>query len=315
MVLAVAVIVVIILLICYIASFFIVHEEKEERREEHKRRHSPKRRKRRNHKVAICYLGKSQFVPKDELKKFLSKGATKGRCVPFRFPFMVVTNFNNSELLIFDSTDSGSTFPFRVIAGSNTQLSLPVTAHVDRANEEIVTANFTGQSITVYSEHSSGNAAPLRMIAGGNTQLAFPGVLALDQVNGDYYVTSNNNQILVFPHTANGNVAPSRVITSLIDLPGAASGTGAGLIVSMDVNAFWNEIYIGGLTPPTYIAVFNRTANGASVPLRVINGPATQLDAPVTGIQLDAIHDELFELTANGKILVFNRTDNGNTAP
>ena len=57
------------------------------------------------------------------------------------------------------------------------------------------------------------------MIQGPHTQIQgdYPGTgandrVSVDPVNGEYYMFSTPNQILVFDRTANGDVAPKRVL-------------------------------------------------------------------------------------------------------
>ena len=67
------------------------------------------------------------------------------------------------------------------------------------------------------------------------------------------------------------------------------------------------------------ILVFRGQANGEEAPIRVIQGPNTQLvGSPTTGgpdrLEVDPVHDEIF-VPARDKILVFPRTGNGDVPP
>jgi hypothetical protein len=59
---------------------------------------------------------------------------------------------------------------------------------------------------------------------------------------------------------------------------------------------------------------FRGDANGEASPIRVIQGPHTQIGFPNHGIGLDNVHNELF-IVDKEFILVFPRTGNGDVAP
>lgn len=61
------------------------------------------------------------------------------------------------------------------------------------------------------------------------------------------------------------------------------------------------------------ILVFRGGATGEEPPIRVINGPKTQLIAP-DRLEVDPIHDEIY-VPEGVKLLVFPRTANGDVAP
>ena len=67
----------------------------------------------------------------------------------------------------------------------------------------------------------------MRVINGSKTQLIAPDRLAVDPVHDEIYVPEGV-KLLVFPRTANGNVAPIRVIT------GPDTGIGATRAVTVD---------------------------------------------------------------------------------
>lgn len=124
--------------------------------------------------------------------------------------------------------------------------------------------------------------------------------------------------IVTFRGGANGQEGPTRTI----------QGPKTGEIGSrLDVDPIHNEIF-------TYtddsIRVYPRDANGDVAPIRIIEGPDTQLNS-VYGIAVDPINNILViglnsawgteesERSARdrekGAILIFNRTDSGNAKP
>jgi DNA-binding beta-propeller fold protein YncE len=64
------------------------------------------------------------------------------------------------------------------------------------------------------------------------------------------------------------------------------------------------------------IAVFARSANGNSKPVRVIQGQATKLSRTMHGIAYDSVHDEIVvPVTLAAAVLVFRGGANGEEAP
>lgn len=62
------------------------------------------------------------------------------------------------------------------------------------------------------------------------------------------------------------------------------------------------------------ILIYRGGANGEEPPIRVIQGPHTQMMDPEFGVDVDPVHDELFVVEAD-YILVYSRTGNGDVAP
>ena len=129
--------------------------------------------------------------------------------------------------------------------------------------------------------------------------LALPGGPLPAQAESEIFVATGSG-VLVFPRTASGNVAPSRM------LPGNGSG-------GVFVDTLNNEVFV---SVQGAIQVYARGGNGFGVaPIRTIEGPATEVNGPF-GIFVDTVHNELWVAeTADNKVLVFSRTANGNVAP
>ena len=62
------------------------------------------------------------------------------------------------------------------------------------------------------------------------------------------------------------------------------------------------------------ILTYRGAANGEEGPIRVIQGPQTQLDAP-EHLDVDPVHNEIFVPTRYGAVLVFARDGKGDVAP
>jgi hypothetical protein len=76
-------------------------------------------------------------------------------------------------------------------------------------------ANDSDDSILVFRSTDTGNIAPTRMIRGPKTQLKNPTGLFLDSRNNEIWASNmGNHRATVYDRTANGDVAPKRVIRS-----------------------------------------------------------------------------------------------------
>ncbi|HJZ67978.1 MAG TPA: hypothetical protein VKF81_07650 [Blastocatellia bacterium] len=114
-------------------------------------------------------------------------------------------------------------------------------------------------------------------------------------------------RIAIFARAANGSVEPKRVIT------GQASKLGR-TVHGIAYDAVHDEIIVPNALADA-VLVFRGSANGAEPPIRVIQGPCTQLVTPHS-VSLDLDHNELLVSSLTGKtIYSFALNSNGNVAP
>jgi DNA-binding beta-propeller fold protein YncE len=91
-------------------------------------------------------------------------------------------------------------------------------------SSQIVVANSGDDSVLFFDGNASGDAAPARVIQGPATNLTGPTGVSIDAKHNELWVTSwDNHSTNVYPKTAQGNVAPLRVIRSAP--PGAPLAT------------------------------------------------------------------------------------------
>lgn len=171
--------------------------------------------------------------------------------------------------------------PRRLVFGQVTKLSR--TMHDIRYNEardEFYVGNPFAQAVLTFRGGADGQEAPIRIIQGPKTMLENVDTLEIDVVHNEIIVPEGDN-VLIFPLTANGDVAPTRVVRG-----GARMGWKAGNGIAVDPihnvlvtdgtllgdNVGWQTPYRRGRES---ILIFDRTANGESKPLRVIRGPNT----------------------------------------
>ena len=208
--------------------------------------------------------------------------------------------------------------PKRIISGSNTQLQFNSCVYVDPKNGEIFSAeNDIGDSIVVFSHDAQGNVAPTRKL--NVTHRAY--AIAADEEKDQLYVAVQYPpQVEVYRKRASGNEKPLRRIegesTRLADSHGIAVDTKNKLVF---VNNWGNisdyRVAGTGRFDAPSITVYGLDTTGDAPPVRVIQGPKTQLDWPAA-MAVDAERGELYVANDIGQsILVFRSTDKGDVAP
>ena len=149
--------------------------------------------------------------------------------------------------------------------------------------------------MVVYNKAAKGSEPPIRLLQGSHTGLADPHGLALDQKNKLLFVANHGSYHEVSPAAAGekrrGTVFPGFPLSREDAVPGS-----------------------GKFLPPS-ISVYAKDAKGDAPPLRVIQGPKTQMDWP-TALSLDPGRNELFVANDGGNsILVFDASASGDVAP
>jgi hypothetical protein len=217
------------------------------------------------------------------------------------------------SITVYSRTATGNVAPLRTISGALTGLNNPAGVHVDTVNNEVVVTNWANHSVTVYPRTANGNVAPLRTLTanpgGPQVGIGNPGAASADTVNNEVAVTNcvSHPRVAIFPRTANGQVAPVRII----------QGQNTRLSRSMHgvaIDNVNNEIFVPS-TLEDAILVFNRTDSGDVAPKRVIQGSLTGINKP-QGITVDTVNNEI--ALANEMSLtwtVYDRLANGNVAP
>ena len=162
--------------------------------------------------------------------------------------------------------------------------------------------------IAAFARLADGNAKPVRKIEGQKTLLGRTmHAIGYDEIHDEFVVPQQFGQaILTFRGGANGEEPPIRVIqgslTQLRDPDRLA------------IDPVHNEIFV---PQGDSVLVFSREGNGNVAPIRVIKGPDTQLGA--SALAVDPVHDLLVVggsvRGAGTRLLIFNRTDQGNVKP
>ena len=113
-------------------------------------------------------------------------------------------------------------------------------------------------------------------------------------------------QIAAFARLANGSVAPTRTV-----------GGQASLLSRAQHDMYYDEVHDEfTIANPLAQAIltYRGGANGKEAPIRVIQGPRTQIASPDFGVQVDPVNNEIY-VVEHDYILVFPRTAIGDVAP
>lgn len=202
-----------------------------------------------------------------------------------------VNNDNLDTTVVFPRGAKGNARPMR-------SLNPPHGAFGITADEEAEELFFTVEhdnAVVVYRKDAEGDANPIRLLQGNDTQLEDPHGIALDTKNHLMFVSNDGSFHAVRPpgEAARGSAAPRP--NWPLDRDTAIRGSGR--------------------FDPASITVYSLKAQGNTPPLRIIEGPKTQLNWPST-IAIDQQRGEIFVANdADSSVLVFRATDEGNVAP
>jgi DNA-binding beta-propeller fold protein YncE len=262
---------------------------------------------------------------------------------------VVLTDENLFNVLVYNRLDNtspaGITEPKRAIGGLKTKIEFQSGVHIDPKNGDIYAVNNdTVDTLVVFSSQAKGDVRPEREL---HTPHGTFGI-AMDEEHQEFLLTvQHDSAVVTFQKTAKSEDAPVRLLqgehTLLADPHGIALDekndlifvtnhgsvhqvrpgalVASGLIRASDLRkpnwplGFGNAIPGSGKNLPPSVTVYARTASGDAAPLRVIQGPKTQMNWP-TGIAFDSRSNELFVANDMGdSILVFDGSASGDVAP
>jgi len=206
-----------------------------------------------------------------------------------------VNNDTVDTLVIFNRQAKGDVPPSRELYTPHGTFGIAV----DEAAQELFLTVQHDSAVVVFPKLSKQDDAPIRLIQGDKSRLADPHGIALDDKNGLIFVTNHGSVHQVVPEKT---VNTGRVL-------GRSKGKDKWPV------SFDNTIPGSGKMLPPSITVYRKSASGDEAPVRVIEGPKTQMNWP-TGIAINPARNEIIVANDGGdSILVFDATASGDVAP
>ena len=210
---------------------------------------------------------------------------------PAHRELFTVNNDVEDRLVVFDYEARGNVKPKRLLYVPHQSWEIAFAPKRDVLALSVQTPNM----FVVFNREARKLDAPVRSVRGPKTQMADPHGIYFDETH---------NEVVVANH---GNFRPVELITSYTAYDARESRqerSGDRL----DENA-------RGKFLPSSITVFDGDAKGDVAPLRVIQGPLSQIDWPM-GVAVDEVNDEIV-VANNGdsSVLVFPRTAHGDAPP
>lgn len=180
-----------------------------------------------------------------------------------RQEILVTSCVGHPRIAAFARTADKNALPVRSIEGSKTLTNRTMHAiGYDALHDEIVVPSRIGQAILTFRGSANGNEPPIRIIQGPKTGLRQFDKLSVDPVNDEVLVYFGNS-VVFFDRTANGDVAPKRILN-----PKGLRANNAA------VDPLHNLLVVSG---GNQIWIFDRTAAGSATPKAVIGGGDTDL--------------------------------------
>lgn len=213
---------------------------------------------------------------------------------------------------------AGFTEPKRVLGGLNTKMEFNCALYVDPHNGDVYSVNNDSvDEMVIFSHEAEGNVAPKREL---RTPHGTYGIAVDEQQQELFLTVQHDNAVVVYRKMAQGDEKPIRELegdrTHLGDPHGIALDAKNNLLfVSNHGNASKKGVPGSGKFGPPSITVYPLKASGDTAPLRIIEGPQTQLDWPAA-MDVDQENGELYVANdAGDSVLVFRENDNGDAAP
>jgi DNA-binding beta-propeller fold protein YncE len=203
-----------------------------------------------------------------------------------------VNNDTMNWLPVFGRDAEGNVQPKRRIQTPHTTFGIVA----DESTQELFLTIQDDHAVVVYKKGAKDEDSPVRILQGRKTLMADPHGIGLDTKKGEIFVTNwgtNNDR----PPLSEGGGGDDRHERADFPVGRARAFTGSGKIA-----------------PPS-ITVYPKNAQGDTAPLRVIQGPKTQMDWP-TALAVHPDRGEIFVANDTGdSVIVFKTDAQGDVAP
>jgi hypothetical protein len=216
---------------------------------------------------------------------------------------------NHPQIAAFARLAGENTLPVRVLEGQKTLISRTMHGFgFDALHDEICVTSPLAQAILSFRGGANGEEPPLRVIQGPHTQIKGTArgandKVSVDPANNEIYIPIDPGAVLVFDRTANGDVAPKRVLSG--------PDTQIRGISAVGVDPIHNVLAVnsGGA-----MLIFDRTASGNVKPKAVIRGPKSGM-ANISSFQIYAPKGLIIAGGQGGFVGAWSVDDNGDIAP
>jgi DNA-binding beta-propeller fold protein YncE len=243
--------------------------------------------------------------------------------VDMQFDEVVLQDTNSFSIKVFNRLENtlpgaSPAQPKRIIAGRKTTLEYYNGIYVDPKTGDISTvASDQKDNVLTFARDASGDVAPVRELKITHRGYA----MAVDEDKQEMYVSIQYPpRISVYRKGASGTDKPLRQLegetTRLSDVHGMVIDVKRKLLLVNNWGNISNHLIPGtGRSEPPSITMYPLEADGDTAPVRVIQGPKTQLNWPA-GMSLDPDTGDLFVANDLGdSVLVFRETDQGDVPP
>ena len=258
---------------------------------------------------------------------------------------VVLTDENLFQILVYDRLantppTARMTEPKRMLGGLDTKIEFQCGLYIDPVNGDIYAVNSdTVDTLVIFNREARGNVPPTRELATPHGTFG----IAVDEDAQEMYLTvQHDNSIVVFDKYAQDDDHPIRLLqgrqTLLADPHGIAFDKENGEMFVTNQGSFHDTIpgqKVGrrgrgegkanwpdgsqmpgsGVYYPPSITVYPMNASGDTPPLRIIQGPKTQLNWPA-GVAVDEERGEIIVANDMGhELLYFDIEATGDVAP
>lgn len=208
--------------------------------------------------------------------------------------------------------------PKRRIGGLDTKLEFNCGLYVDPRTGDIYSvANDTVDTMVIFPRNAEGNVKPMREL---NTPHGTFGIAVNEDTQELFLTVQHEHAVVAYRKQAAGDEKPLRRIegtaTQLEDPHGIALDTKNGVIYVSNHGSVNDRQKPGsGRFDAPSITAYPIRGEGNIAPLRIIEGPRTQLNWPAA-MAIDPSTNELFIANDVGdSVLVFGPDDKGDVAP
>jgi DNA-binding beta-propeller fold protein YncE len=203
-----------------------------------------------------------------------------------------INNDTMNWMPVFGRDQEGDVAPKRKLQTPHTTFGVVV----DEDTDEMFLTIQDDHAVVVYNKYAEEEDSPLRIIQGQSTMMADPHGIGLDTINNEIFVTNwgTNNERPPLSEGGGGDDRHNRE-----DFPVGRTRVFPGS---------------GKIAPPS-ITVYPQDGHGDVAPLRVIQGPKTQMDWP-TALAIHSERGEIYVANDTGNsVIVFPVDAEGDVAP